>query len=62
MPKTWRCVGSVFVEGTYAEAEYDFELESLWGDEEPTAQEVFEYMVSTGIIQIIPESIEEIED
>jgi hypothetical protein len=49
----YRCRGEIFLEGSNESAFYDFEMEA---DQEPDDMEVFNYMVQTGVIQIIHES------
>lgn len=53
--------GTLLVEGTLQEADYDFEME--WDEPgEPTALDALDYMLSTGIIQILHEDTELIEE
>lgn len=53
--------GVLFIEGTHDEANYDFDME--WDEPgEPTALDALDYMLSTGIIQILHEDTELIEE
>jgi hypothetical protein len=53
--------GSLLVEGTLEQADYDFEME--WDEPgEPTDLDALDYMLKTGIIQILHEDTELIEE
>ena len=53
----YRCTGSIFIEGTYESANYDFEME--WeGDSEPNEMDVLGYLLNSGILQIMHEETE----
>lgn len=58
--KTYRCQGIIQIEGTNDSAEYDFDME--WPDLEPAPNDmhILDYMMQSGIIQIITYEAEEI--
>lgn len=56
--RNYRAVGTIMLEGQGSEADYDFDME--WHEfREPNEMDVLHYMMETGLIQIISESIEE---
>ncbi len=53
----YNMTGSIFIEGTMEEADYDFEME--WdSDVPPTDMDALDYMMQAGIIQIMHETTE----
>ncbi len=58
----FRCTGSILIEGTLEQADYDFEVED--GDIEDTDDpiHILNYMIQTGIIQILHEDTEYFDD
>lgn len=51
----WHLTGEIYVESAGRAVEYDIEVEQEWDeDDEPDAQTIFDYLVNTGDIQIIP--------
>jgi hypothetical protein len=58
----FRCTGSILIEGTLEQADYDFEVdEDDIGDPDDPIQ-VLNYMIGTGIIQILHEDSEWFDD
>ena len=52
MTKTFNMTGSIFIEGTMDQADYNFNME--WeGDGEPSPLDALDYTVVSGIIQIM---------
>jgi hypothetical protein len=60
--KTYKMAGSIFIEGTNDQAEYYFDMEWPELEPEPNDMDALRYMMDTGIIQIIHESAELIEE
>jgi len=61
MSKTFNMTGTIFIEGTMDQADYDFDME--WeGDGEPSPLDALNFMVVSGIIQIMPESTQLVDD
>lgn len=57
----YQVTGTILIEGTLEEAAYDFDME--WDEEgEPGEMDVLNYMMDTGVIQILHRSSEEIDD
>jgi hypothetical protein len=53
----YNMTGSIFIEGTMEEADYDFEME--WdSDVPPTDMDALHYMMDSGIIQIMHRTTE----
>jgi hypothetical protein len=53
----YNMTGSIFIEGTMEQADYDFDME--WeGDEPPTDMDALRFMMDAGIIQIMHEDTE----
>ena len=55
---TYRVTGYIFIEGPLESARYDADMQS---DSDPTDLEIFDFLVNSGIIQIIHEETELIE-
>ena len=49
----YNMTGSIFIEGTGEEARYDFDMEWHESDSIPDSLVALEYMMETGIIQIM---------
>jgi len=61
MTKTFNMTGSIFIEGTMDQADYDFDME--WeGDGEPTPVDALDYLVASGIVQIMHKDTQPIDD
>ena len=57
----YRMTGTILIEGTGEEADYDFDME--WEEEgEPSDLDALRYMLDTGIIQIMHDSTEYLGD
>jgi hypothetical protein len=54
--------GSIFIEGTNEQADYDFQMEWPELEVEPNDMDALRYMMDTGIIQIIHEDTVLIEE
>jgi len=53
----YNMAGSIFIEGTMEDANYDFEME--WeGDNPPDDMDALHYMMDAGIIQILHRTTE----
>jgi hypothetical protein len=53
--------GSIFIEGTNEQADYDFEMQWPELEAEPNDMDALRYMMQHGIIQILHEDTELIE-
>ena len=61
MTKTLNMTGSIFIEGTMDQADYDFDME--WeGEGQPTPVDALNYLVASGILQILHEDTQPIDD
>jgi hypothetical protein len=52
---SYNMTGSIFIEGTYDEASYDFDMEWPELEAAPNDMDALRYMMDTGIIQILHE-------
>jgi hypothetical protein len=59
---SYKMAGSIFIEGTHDQAEYYFDMEWPELEAAPNDMDALRYMMDTGIIQIIHESAELIEE
>jgi hypothetical protein len=57
----YNMTGSIFIEGTNEQADYDFEMQWPELEAEPNDMDALRYMMDTGIIQILHEDTELIE-
>ena len=57
----YNMTGSIFIEGTKEQADYDFEMQWPELEAEPNDMDALRYMMDTGIIQILHEDTELIE-
>jgi hypothetical protein len=51
----YNCTGSIFIEGTMEQADYDFDMES---ESDPNEFEILSYMIEMGILQVLHENTE----
>jgi hypothetical protein len=58
----YRCTGSIFIEGTMEQADYDFEVDAEDIADADNPMDILNYMLQTGIIQILHEDTEYFED
>ena len=58
---TYHVMGSILLEGSGSEANYDFDME-WWDDGEPDDMDVLNYMMTTGILQIMHDTTDLITD
>lgn len=58
----YNCTGSIHMESTLTEADYDVDIEWDDDDDPPTDLDVLDYLLSSGDLQIIPIRIEEVEE
>ena len=58
---SYSMTGSIFIEGTNEQADYDFEMQWPELEVEPNDMDALRYMMDTGIIQILHEDTELIE-
>ena len=58
---SYNMTGSIFIEGTMEEANYDFEMEWPELEAEPNDMDALHYMMDAGIIQIIHQNTELVE-
>jgi hypothetical protein len=54
--------GSIFIEGTNEQADYDFDMEWPELEAAPNDMDALRYMMDTGIIQILHEDTQLIEE
>jgi hypothetical protein len=54
----YNMTGSIFIEGTMEEADYDFEMEWPELEAEPNDMDALRYMMDAGIIQIMHRTTE----
>jgi hypothetical protein len=54
----YNVTGSILIEGTSQEADYDFEMEYHTDEYPPNEMEVLHYMMQAGIIQILHDDAE----
>mgnify|MGYP006445939797 CR=1 FL=1 len=59
---SYNMTGSIFIEGTMEEANYDFEMEWPELEGEPDGMDALHYMMDAGIIQIIHKDTELVEE
>ena len=59
---SYNMTGSIFIEGTNEQADYDFQMEWPELEVEPNDMDALRYMMDTGIIQIIHEDTVLIEE
>ena len=59
---SYNMTGSIFIEGTMKEANYDFEMEWTELEAVPNDMDALRYMMDAGIIQIIHEDTELVEE
>jgi len=57
----YNMTGSIFIEGTNEQADYDFEMQWPELEAEPNDMDALRYMMQHGIIQILHEDTELIE-
>ena len=61
MSKIFNMTGSIFIEGTMDQADYDFDME--WeGDGEPSPLDALNFMMVSGILQIMHEDTQLVDD
>ena len=58
---SYNMTGSIFIEGTMEEANYDFDMEWPELEAEPNDMDALHYMMDAGIIQIIHQNTELVE-
>ena len=58
----YNMTGSIFIEGTMEEANYDFDMEWPELEAEPDGGDALRYMMDTGTIQIHHENTELVEE
>ena len=58
---SYNMTGSIFIEGTMEQADYDFEMEWPELEAAPNDMDALRYMMQHGIIQILHEDTELIE-
>jgi hypothetical protein len=58
----FRCTGSILIEGTLEQADYDFEVEDGDIEDADDPIHILNYMIQTGIIQILHEDTEYFDD
>ena len=58
---SYNMTGSIFIEGTMEQADYDFEMEWPELEAAPNEMDALRYMMQHGIIQILHEDTELIE-
>lgn len=54
----FRCTGSILIEGTLEQADYDFEVDPEDIEDADDPIHILNYMISSGIIQILHEDTE----
>jgi hypothetical protein len=59
---SYNMTGSIFIEGTMEQADYDFEMEWPELEAAPNEMDALRYMMQHGIIQILHEDTELIEE
>ena len=59
---SYNMTGSIFIEGTMEEANYDFEMEWPELEAEPNDMDALHYMMDAGIIQILHRGTELVEE
>jgi len=59
---SYNMTGSIFIEGTMEQADYDFDMEWPELEAEPNDMDALRYMMDAGIIQIIHEDTVLIEE
>ena len=59
---SYNMTGSIFIEGTNEQADYDFDMEWPELEAAPNDMDALRYMMDTGIIQIIHEDTVLIEE
>ena len=59
---SYNMTGSIFIEGTMEEANYDFEMEWPELEAEPDGMDALRYMMDAGIIQVIHQDTELVEE
>lgn len=58
----YRCTGSILIEGTLEQADYDIEIDEGDIADADNPMDILNYMLQTGIIQILHEDTEYFED
>jgi len=59
---SYNMTGSIFIEGTNEQADYDFDMEWPELEAAPNDMDALRYMMDTGIIQILHEDTQLIEE
>jgi hypothetical protein len=59
---SYNMTGSIFIEGTMEQADYDFDMEWPELEAAPNEMDALRYMMQHGIIQILHEDTELIEE
>lgn len=59
---SYNMTGSIFIEGTMEQADYDFDMEWPELEAAPNEMDALHYMMQHGIIQILHEDTELIEE
>jgi len=62
MMVSYNMTGSIFIEGTMKEANYDFDMEWPELEAEPNGMDAWRYMIDAGILQIMHENTELVEE
>lgn len=58
----YRCTGSILIEGTLEQADYDFEVDAEDIEDADDPIHILNYMIQSGIIQILHEDTEYYDD
>lgn len=58
----YRCTGSIFIEGTMEQADYDVEIDENDIEDADDPIEILKYLLNSGVLQIMHEDTEYFED